>query len=261
MQFYRHITHQLLSVRECAVCGDMKSLTDFPEEWRLQCKHVWNTCGECVQAWIAAELESKGWDRISCPEEVCKASLCHADISQLADSATFQRSDHLQTTTQLSCSVTLTGSDRYDTLATRAHLGKLPNFRWCLSPTCESGQIHEDSFGPIFKCMGCDMQFCTQHEMPWHHGETCDEYDQRVSREKQDEEEQATRKMLKKMAKMCPGKSCGWMIEKRNGCDHMTCRQCRHEFCWVCLAPYDPIRRYGNGKHRKSCKYHTNNVE
>ncbi|OMP86737.1 putative RING finger protein, partial [Diplodia seriata] len=226
-------------VRECAVCGDAKPNADFPDETRLQCKHVWRTCGECAQAWIASGLESKGWDQIKCPEEGCEAFLGHADVSQLADRATFQR---------------------YDSLATRAHLSTLPNFRWCLSANCKSGQIHEDASGPIFTCMGCTKQFCTHHEIPWHRGETCEQYDQRASCERQAKEDRATKRLLKKMTKQCPGKNCGWTIEKNLGCDHMTCRQCHHEFCWVCLAAYEPIRNEGNTRHKTSCKYHSDNM-
>jgi len=30
----------------------------------------------------------------------------------------------------------------------------------------------------------------------------------------------------------CP--RCGIPIKKNGGCDHMTCRKCTHEFCWIC---------------------------
>lgn len=36
--------------------------------------------------------------------------------------------------------------------------------------------------------------------------------------------------------KACP--NCKVNIEKNGGCDHMTCRQCRHEFSWTTLANY-----------------------
>ena len=31
---------------------------------------------------------------------------------------------------------------------------------------------------------------------------------------------------------------CQSTIEKNGGCNHMTCRKCRYEFCWVCMGMY-----------------------
>ena len=38
--------------------------------------------------------------------------------------------------------------------------------------------------------------------------------------------------------KQCPGKGCNKFIEKNQGCNHMTCAQCHHEFCWICMGPW-----------------------
>ena len=35
-------------------------------------------------------------------------------------------------------------------------------------------------------------------------------------------EESASKKLIKELAKQCPG--CEWNIEKNDGCDHMTCK-------------------------------------
>ncbi|KAH7058886.1 hypothetical protein B0J12DRAFT_594604 [Macrophomina phaseolina] len=238
VQFYKRFSNILLSYGDCVVCGESKPYTEFPDSTVLQCQHQWTICKDCVRHWVAVELDGKGWDYIKCPEFGCTTSLNHSDMSRLADSATFER---------------------YDALAFRAYLSKDSNFRWCLSPVCQSGQIHDGDSGPIFKCIGCGAQFCMHHEMPWHRGQTCQQYNQRVT-EKRDREKRATEKIIARTTKKCPGKGCEWMIEKNNGCDHMTCRQCKHEFCWICLAAYDPIRRHGNGMHRTSCKYHSANV-
>ena len=44
--------------------------------------------------------------------------------------------------------------------------------------------------------------------------------------------------------KACPGPTCHITIEKNEGCNHMKCRQCLHEFCWQCLQAWA-----GHGNH------------
>ena len=42
---------------------------------------------------------------------------------------------------------------------------------------------------------------------------------------------------LAKKWQRCP--SCEIMIERQSGCNHMTCTNCRHQFCYVCLRHWD----------------------
>lgn len=41
---------------------------------------------------------------------------------------------------------------------------------------------------------------------------------------------------INRNTKKCPG--CKVNIEKNEGCNHMTCRQCKHEFCWICFVDW-----------------------
>jgi len=49
-------------------------------------------------------------------------------------------------------------------------------------------------------------------------------------------EENASLATMQKTTKLCPGPGCKWPIEKNDGCAHMKCIKCRHEFCWPCLG-------------------------
>ncbi|KAH8657412.1 hypothetical protein BGZ60DRAFT_415842 [Tricladium varicosporioides] len=132
-------------------------------------------------------------------------------------------------------------------------LNSIPNFRWCLRPGCEAGQIHdinEDS--PIFICCDttCGYKFCVNHSIPWHEDETCAEYDYRTVGKFKDDA--ASEESIKKLCKRCA--KCESPIEKHKGCDHMTCFKCKYEFCWICLVPWDNIRERDDAGHESHCK-------
>ena len=38
------------------------------------------------------------------------------------------------------------------------------------------------------------------------------------------------------VAEPCP--SCGILVQKNGGCQHMRCARCLYEFCWTCLGQY-----------------------
>ncbi|KAF2192323.1 hypothetical protein K469DRAFT_735382 [Zopfia rhizophila CBS 207.26] len=219
--------------KDCIVCAESRSLHRFPKRPpTASCVHEVNTCWHCLRGWIRSEFESKIWDQISCPE--CSTRMQYEDIREFAPSEVFRR---------------------YDRLSTKAALESIPGFRWCIAKGCRSGQVHDEStFAPKFRCISCHYEHCITHNRRWHKGETCAEYDYRTDRRLKKAEEEASNKLIREIAKKCP--MCKWCIEKYYGCDHMTCSKCRHEFCWVCLAPYGPIRNQGNRMHRPTCTHY-----
>merc|ERR1719482_2548386 len=79
---------------------------------------------------------------------------------------------------------------------------------------------------------------------------------QAAERRQHETEEAASQRALANFHR-CP--SCSVFLEKNGGCDHFTCGACRHEFCWICDAPFNGprgIRRQGNSAHcRGRCPY------
>ena len=48
--------------------------------------------------------------------------------------------------------------------------------------------------------------------------------------------------------KRCP--SCSVRIEKNQGCNHITCRSCKHEWCWVCNGSWLDHGNHTGGFYR-----------
>ncbi|KAF8849347.1 hypothetical protein BDZ45DRAFT_604509 [Acephala macrosclerotiorum] len=227
----------LSPTQECAICVEEKRLTDFPLVTEA-CQHPPQTCLICVQNWLTRELDNTDWDKIHCV--ACKEVVLYDNMKRILTPATFEK---------------------YDQYSRNSLLSTLPEFRWCISPTCKSGQIHENGVdGPIFFCTACFSKACVIHNVVWHEGETCNEYDYRKDPSKKLEEEKASRIEIKESSKPCPGPNCKVNITRNGGCDHMKCTRCKYEFCWLCLADYDKIRKNGNSSHKKSCKLHTDNL-
>jgi hypothetical protein len=181
----------------------------MPIQIAAGCKHKAALCKECLAQWLQSGLERTSWDRLKCPD--CPELLQHADMRRYANPATFER---------------------WDSLATRAALEAIPNFRWCLSSPCTSGQIDDESCAK-FKCKACSARHCIKHNVPWHKGETCEDYDRRNKQRKKDDK--ASEQMIKKTSKKCP--ECKKDVHKFTGCNHITC-VCGHEWCYICFAPF-----------------------
>lgn len=111
-------------------------------------------------------------------------------------------------------------------LATKAALGKIPDFHWCLKKDCGSGQIHDLDEGTrscpdtLFVCHRCRGRQCTRHAVKWHEGLTCEEYEEGNSLKLW--QERASKAMIDEISKPCP--SCHRNISKYVGCNHITCK-------------------------------------
>lgn len=108
-----------------------------------------------------------------------------------------------------------------------------PNRTYCSNRDCASFVPPTQYRGPdVALCLACGYSTCRHCNAPHHPGRDCPE-------------DEATQRALDLGAaqgwKRCPG--CRNLVEKINGCNHMTC-QCRQEFCYVCAAVW---RTCGHG--------------
>ena len=100
-------------------------------------------------------------------------------------------------------------------------LAKEPNFGWCLGPSCGSSQLYEiKPRNPRISCEECSFEICSQHQVPLHERESCDECESR--KEHGDPEHQKTQEWITANTKLCPNPDCGEPIQKVEGCLHMT---------------------------------------
>lgn len=111
---------------------------------------------------------------------------------------------------------------RYDRYLNLNTLSRLHSFRWCLGPDCSNGQLYDDEgvMDPRIRCEECGFEMCYSHSIPWHEGQTCEQFDS--VREHGDPEFQQTQDWIANNTKPCP--SCKENIQKGEYCFHMTCK-------------------------------------
>ncbi|CAG2175607.1 unnamed protein product, partial [Oppiella nova] len=120
-----------------------------------------------------------------------------------------------------------------------------PTRTWCPTPNCETvchikpPKHHKDSKKPIpVHCSSCNKTFCSSCRRNWHLGVDCKKYSAH-------EEYVSPSSPIKR----CP--KCCILIERDEGCAQIMCRNCKHVFCWYCLASLEDdflLRHYDKGQ-------------
>jgi len=202
---------------ECCICYDMDNQFKSPTS---TCSHKNDICERCIILHLDNQIRSTAVN-IKCLKKDCNEHFNTKDDFRYI---------------QL--------YNRWNAIQLLFYTQKDPNFRWCSKPDCGNGSLTDDSLN-YFVCDKCGQKTCIYHRTEMHFGITCKAFDEMIK------EKDIT--LLNSLYKKCP--TCQSHIEKYEGCDHMKCR-CGYEFCFLCLADYNEIRKHGNHKHRISCRYY-----
>jgi hypothetical protein len=179
-------------------------LGDITNPFELKCKHTY--CKECIVDYIVNKIKISDVDNMLCPEgnRKCKVEVEEDTIKLL---------------------VTPDNHQKFLKFKKKSDILKLGGIQ-CPFPDCEgfAYDIKENQFITcIFK-----HEFCKNCMQQAHEGINCD------TKLENEFEEFVKNGQVRK----CP--RCGFFIQKQDGCNHMTCASCKHQFCWLCMKPYAP---------------------
>lgn len=128
--------------------------------------------------------------------------------------------------------------NKYNQLMTKSFVASNRFLRWCPAPDCLNAvKVNSMEFFPI-EC-SCGHVFCFNCGEKWHEPARCvimKSWTKRCSGESAEKIDCETANWILSYTKECP--KCKASIEKNGGCNHMTCRKCRFEFCWMCLQDW-----------------------
>lgn len=125
--------------------------------------------------------------------------------------------------------------NQLDSLAARLFIESHPNrFRHCPQPGCTSiaEKLSEGSSETVCAAIhcSCTYTFCFRCGSPVnHHVVPCETAIKWLALV--DHEHQSSMWILQN-TKQCP--KCHTKIQRSEGCNHMSCGNCKYEFCWVC---------------------------
>jgi len=202
----------------CPICFDDSQT----ETLALSCRHKF--CKSCWNAYIVSKVRTEGEITIACMAEDCAlVAPDHFIKNALAsDQGTW---------------------DRFQELLVRHFVAAMPHLKYCPYPSCTytvscpSGTSKSalTAIVPIVTCgASASHRFCFGCNIDSDHRPVICAVARMWLQKCHDDSETAN--WIKSNTKECS--KCQSTIEKNGGCNHMTCKKCKYEFCWVCMGPW-----------------------
>lgn len=200
----------------CSICYDSLDLLDPSEYLACTSNNLSPICANCVYPMFKSALRN---DRTSFPPRC----LCGLPID-VPKAMLF-----------------LKNTDFPEQLEEKQEVWASENPTWCATKSC-SAFLRDGLFDDkgIAKCDNCESLTCNKckQSLADHNGNDCpisleEQLSNQLNAEKKNEYDQCD-------MRICPSKRCGQAISKDGGCNHMTCSDCGHEWCWLCAADWQP---------------------
>ena len=188
---------------ECALCyEDIENINEV----KLRCGHYF--CKDCWIDYLKEKITNANVSKISCMQNKCQTILEDKFIK-----------DILKDNQEL--------IDKYDKFYKRKKmLEQSDKIKSCPFPDCE-GYAEKNGKNKYVKC-NFGHEFCFECGNAPHGKKKCSDM--------MDKEFEEWRKQ--RIVKRCP--YCRMWTEKNEGCNHMTCVECKFQWCWLCQKPYGP---------------------
>jgi len=206
---------------------------------------------------------------LKCPEPSCRAAATPAEVKALLPADLYERYEALQTSTCLAamqdvkwcprCEYPAFLVDGDDADADDGNAGASSTTALGSVAAAVSKGLRAKREARLALCGSCAFSFCCECRLAWHGLAPCanlatrwriaDEHGREELRKKYGKavvEEVESAEWMLQNTKPCP--NCGSHVEKNGGCNHITCRHCNFEWCWLCNCKYQPGHyRKGSG--------------
>ena len=182
--------------------------------YALACQHTF--CGECWTNYLQTKVRS-GYTGIDarCMQTGCNMKVGHTVFENLLAQSPRDK-------------------ETYWKWLCKSFTDENKNIKWCPNVSCDYCCEREDQGRMLYEVTcECGTIFCFMCGQFAH--KPCDCETAKLWAEKANAESENVT-WIAANTKSCP--KCARSIEKNQGCNHMTCSQCRYEFCWVCMGDW-----------------------
>ncbi len=231
----------------CNIC--FNSYTTFgpssSSNEKARCELVKNLCGHkfcraCWKEYLTMKIHEGNVSDIICPEVDCSAIIPPEIVESLVSKET---------------------AEKYLQFDLKAFVDSNPSIKWCPFPGCgmavKSPRVgnettqESEQHNECFKSVDCGNghYFCWNCLQEGHEPATCQNWKdwfqkiieikpEKMCNTNEKEELSANYLWLVTNSKNCPNHNCNAPIQKNEGCNHVKCSKCKHDFCWICLEPW-----------------------
>jgi len=184
----------------CGICFD-----ELPETNMVlaECDH--NYCRTCLQKHWLYKIINGDVLSLKCVEPSCNREITEQQVLELCDDEVGEKFLRFR----------------------RSRLVQRENgtVKYCTLPNCD-GWASGSRWKPKATCRTCGIAYCWYCNQPWHG------WFSRCKKENKNVEKLYKSFKRCKDIQSCP--KCHAQIWKNMGCKHMTCKICKHQFCWHC---------------------------
>ena len=196
---------------DCPICFTSVEVTSQHHVLEL-CAHVY--CKECVEGLLASSVKDRQFP-VTCAAYNCGQDFCMADIKAIKGAS----SKHLDDVIKSAVENLVAQSDGA--------------YKYCVTPNCEA-IYRSTKLGGTEKnklvCYKCQVLLCSTCHVQYHTGKSC-----HVHQGIADDSDYGIKLYMRRHKdRVVICQKCGAYIERIDGCNKMTCSQCKSHFCWVC---------------------------
>eukprot|EP00731_Ephydatia_muelleri_P020033 Em0012g858a len=219
-----------MSLHECEICFE----SIFPaDRIHIPCGHY--ICQKCLAKYLELQINEGGGREIRCPSSGCYMVVPNDILVAVLSEGLFQR---------------------YTDLNIKQFVGSFKDMKWCPYPGCSYAiklpeGIHNEGGIPRDKTdspdLGINVVCGRGHWVCWtclqeaHEPCDCDLWERwkdviskmEVVDNTVDMRVFQNEKWILGHTKPCP--KCNVPIQKTEGCNQVTCKNCGHKFCWLCM--------------------------